>query len=673
MNILKRIAPISLLVIGLTALVVLVLIAGGSRGVGAQTNNAPTGLPVVLLSAESPGVLAASTWRIADADGLPYTGVPSNGIEGYNFNYQWIRVDGGTDVDVGTDSLRYQLADSDFGKQFKVRVTFTDRASNDESLISVPFGPVLKPPPLASPATLVGNTGQSPTATRTITSDYAMNFRLGRHGQGYDIRSVAIDLAAAPSSLSVSLWTGGPHGGPNAGTRKAKLFDFESPPSFQAGLNQFTAPAGVHALQNVRYWIVLSDFGGSLSITETSSDAEDAGSEPGASLANEAGGGSSVLRLAVQGSRRTSGTLAANFAQPASGSQEIISLGDKVGFGIDLGAADLYLVRGMAIGMDDTTSSGSGFDNPFSFRSDNLSGAEHFDLYKTRNVNGLSVWTAPQGATVAGGGTYLFDWDDLSRDKGNGVDRVGAILTRLYAVEDDFDGKSDRPPAPGVSLAKGGFLTTIDNDHKTAVMAVYGEPLNAPGAEPGAGQQRLRLRGRHQQGGGPGLQHRLRGGRLPADGHRGQRRGLGRPGSRRCGGGVGGGARQLGGQAGGQALRPAQSHRLRGGGQLLRGAPGHGAGAGHRLRAGLDPQRRQRAPAAADPERQRGFRQPGNVLDRGLLLPGRRRGQPDRGRQLQRGGDRGVRQPEQQARHRPAGGLPLGRRRRPAGGRHLRH
>ncbi len=472
----RRLSAYLLLFTRLAVFALLPLIPGA---VQAQTNNAPTGLPVVMVSAESPGVLAASTWRIADADGLPYTGVPSTGIDHYNFNYQWIRVDDGTDVNVGTNSLRYQLADAEFGKRFKVRVTFTDRANNDELLTSVPLGPVFKPPPLASTSTLVGNTGQTPTATRTITGDYAMNFRLGSHGQGYDIRSVAIDLAAAPSSLSVSLWTGGPHGGPNEGTRRAKLYDFENPPSFQAGLNQFTAPAGVHALQNVNYWIVLSGFGGSLSITETSSDAEDAGNEPGASLANEADGGSSVVRLAVQGARRTSGTLAANFAQPTLGGQEIISLGDKVAFGIDLGAADLYLVRGMAIGMDDTTPPGSGFDNPFSFRSNNLDGAEHFDLYKTRNVNGLSVWTAPQGATVAGGGTYLFDWDDLSRDKGDGVDRVGAILTRLYGVVDASDGKSDFPPTPGVSLAKGKFLTTIDNDHNTAVMAVYGEPLNA--------------------------------------------------------------------------------------------------------------------------------------------------------------------------------------------------
>ena len=447
---------------------------------GREAPNQPaTGRPVVLVSAEGPGILAADTWRIADADGLPYTGEPSSGIEGYVFTYQWIRVDGGTDINVGTDSPRYQLVDADFGKKVKVRVSFTDQGNSAEVVTSVPFGPVVRPAPLPSPATLVGNTGQSPSATKTITGDYAVGFRLGTHGQGYEISSVSIDLAAAPSSLSVSLWTGGPHGGPNAETRKAKLFEFENPPSFRVGLNEFTAPAGVHALQNVHYWIVLSGFGSTLSINETTSDAEDTGGEPGATLSNSADGGSSVLRLAIEGSKRTRGILAANFAQPAEGNQEIISVGDKVGFGIDVGPADLYLVRGVAIGMDDTTSAGSGFDNPFSFRSDSLSGAKHFDLFKTRNVNGLSVWTAPQGATVAGNKTYVFDWDDVNNKKQDDVDRIGAILTRLYAVEEAADGKSDSPSAPGVTLAKGGFLTTIDNDHFTALMAVYGEPLYA--------------------------------------------------------------------------------------------------------------------------------------------------------------------------------------------------
>ena len=486
------------------------------RGHEAQ-NQAATGLPVVLVSAEGPGILAADTWRIADADGLPYTdnkgsvdppgsGGPDNGEFVFDFSYQWIRVDAdtGTDTNIGTDSPRYQLVDADFGKKIKVRVSFTDRFNSPEAVTSVPFGPVVRPAPLPSPSTLVGNTGQSPSDVATIRQLYAMGFRLGNHGQGYEISSVSIDLAAAPADLKVSLWTGGPPGGSYAGTRTAKLFEFENPASFQAGLNEFTAPAGVHAHQNVNYWIVLSDFGSSLSINETSSDAEDAGGEPGAVICNFSGneyvvnegdvnemqvscndnpGDSSVLRLAVKGSPRTSGILAANFAQSGGGgtTQEIISVGDKVGFGIDLGAADRYLVRGLTLNGDDTTSNDGGFDNPFYFRSDSLSGDRHFNLFQTRNVNGLPVWTAPQGAAVAGRKTYVFHWS-FSDDRKNGsdtIDRIGAVLHRVQAVADDADGRSDAPTAPGVSLRPGRDVSGIDNEHNTAYMAVHGEPLYA--------------------------------------------------------------------------------------------------------------------------------------------------------------------------------------------------
>ena len=480
----RRLAPLPLLLIALAALAVFVLIPGD---VVAQANNDATGRPVVLVSAEGPGILAADTWDIRDADGLPYglapshasVGGPDDGQFTFEFSYQWIRVDDGTDTNIGTDSPRYQLVDADFGKKIKVQVSFTDQEDNDESVTSVPFGPIVRPAPLQSPSTLVGNTGQSPTATATITGDYAMRFKLGTHGQGYEISSVSIDLAAAPSSLSVSLWTGGPPGGSDAGTRRAKLFEFENPASFQAGLNEFTAPAGVFAYQNLDHWIVLSGFGSSLSITETTSDDEDAG-ETGATLADDAGGDSGVLRLAVNGSRRTTGILAANFTYPG-GNQEIISVGDDVGWGIDVGAADRYLIRGLTLSADDTTPRDGGFDNPFSFRSDSLSGTKHFNLFQTRDVNGLPVWTAPQGATVAGSNTYVFHWDfNVGRENGDDtITRIGAVLTRALEVHSDNDGKSDNPPAPGVSLHVGESISGTDQAGPTAFMAVHGVPLHA--------------------------------------------------------------------------------------------------------------------------------------------------------------------------------------------------
>ena len=147
--------------------------------------------------------------------------------------------------------------------------------------------------------TLVSNTGQSPSATADITQQYSMGFRLGDHGQGYEISSVSIDLAAAPSDLTVSLWIGGPTGTGVQGesSTQRELVEFSNPASFKAGLNKFRAPAGTFAYPKVNYFIVLSDFGSELSIKETTSDDEDAGGEPGAILFNDA----SVRALGLTG------------------------------------------------------------------------------------------------------------------------------------------------------------------------------------------------------------------------------------------------------------------------------------------------------------------------------------------------------------------------------------
>ena len=195
--------------------------------------------------------------------------------------------------------------DADIGKLTKVEVSFTDRKDNPEAMTSLPFGPVVRDAPLPSPTTLVSNTGQTGSATAVIEKQYAQEFMLGDHGQGYELSSVSIDLAAVPTDLAVSLWIGD-HSVTDSAPR-IKLFNFENPASFQVGLNRFTAPAGVLAYQSVRYYIVLSDFGASLSINETTSNNEDAGGEPGAELANSAGGDTNVLRLAVKGSRRDGG------------------------------------------------------------------------------------------------------------------------------------------------------------------------------------------------------------------------------------------------------------------------------------------------------------------------------------------------------------------------------
>ena len=502
----RRLAPLPLLLIALAVLAALLLVPWV---VHAQTpvNQDATGRPVVLASAEGAGILFADTEGIADGNGLPITSTGS--FSTFAWSYQWIRVDGGTQTNVGANSASYQPVEADVGNLIKVRVSFRDGNNYSEAVTSLPFGPIAElTRTSATPSTLVSNTGQSASANADITQRYAVGFRLGDHGQGYEISSVSIELAAVPSSLTVSLWSGGVEGGLQANTA-SKLFEFADPSSFAVGLNEFTAPAGAFAYQNVNYFIVLSGFGATLSIKETTSDDEDTGGETGAVIYNSAavralsdtgtwgasGSRASVLRLAVEGSKRASGIVASNYAQPRIDDmgtddtsddtrphQEIISLGDEIGFGFKLGAVDRYLIRGVSINMDDSTPTGSGFTNPWDLRSGSRTGAVQFSLTNTRNAPGLPVWTAPQGATVAGGCTtslgvetckeYVFDQPVGPDDGDENTRRRDAVLERVAGAASDG---VDSPAAPGVSFTGGKGDVAIADPY----MAILGEPLKA--------------------------------------------------------------------------------------------------------------------------------------------------------------------------------------------------
>ena len=482
----RRLAPkLLLLLIGLAALLALLPI---SSSVQAQTppNQPATGRPVVLASAQGAGILFADTEAIADGNGLPIDTTNSYVI--FNWTYQWIRVDGMTETNVGADSASYQPVEADVGKLIKVEVSFTDGDTHSETVTSLPFGPITAPASTLSPSTLVSNTGQSPSATANIDKRYAQGFRLGDHGQGYEISSVSIDLAAAPSSLTVSLWSGGVPGAlqPNSAY---KLFDFANPSSFAVGLNEFTAPAGAFAYQNVNYFIVLSGFGSSLSINETTSDNEDAGGETGAVIYDDAAvralsdtgywvisdDRAGVLRMAVEGSRRTSGILASTYAQPvreAGVDQEIISLGDEISYGIELGAADRYLIRGVSWNMDDANPNGSGFTNPYDLRSGSRTGDRQFSLVNSRKAPGLPVWTAPQGSTVTGSRKYVLDQPVGSDSGDEKTRRRDAVLSRVGgAASNDVDD----PAAAGVRITGGIGDVALDNP----LMALLGDPLYA--------------------------------------------------------------------------------------------------------------------------------------------------------------------------------------------------
>ena len=90
-------------------------------------NTAATGAPTITGTAQVGKTLTAVTTGITDADGLTSP----------TYTYQWIRVDGTDEEDIsGENSSTYTLVDADLGKTIKVKVSFTDDASNAETLTS---------------------------------------------------------------------------------------------------------------------------------------------------------------------------------------------------------------------------------------------------------------------------------------------------------------------------------------------------------------------------------------------------------------------------------------------------------------------------------------------------------------------------------------------------------
>ena len=92
-----------------------------------RTNRPATGTVSISGAGRVGQMLAASVSEVADDDGLPGT---------VSYAYQWVRVDGTTETDVGTDSAQYMPVAADAGKRIKVQASFTDSVGFDETLES---------------------------------------------------------------------------------------------------------------------------------------------------------------------------------------------------------------------------------------------------------------------------------------------------------------------------------------------------------------------------------------------------------------------------------------------------------------------------------------------------------------------------------------------------------
>ena len=109
------------------------LTSAGTAAVEARPNSPATGQPTISGTAQVGETLTASTSGIADADGL----------DNASFAYQWMADD--SNIAGATDST-YTLTPDDLGKTIKVKVSFTDDRSNQETLTSAATSAVAAAP-----------------------------------------------------------------------------------------------------------------------------------------------------------------------------------------------------------------------------------------------------------------------------------------------------------------------------------------------------------------------------------------------------------------------------------------------------------------------------------------------------------------------------------------------
>ena len=149
-------------------------------------NTAAMGAPTITGTAQVGKTLTAVTTGITDADGLTSP----------TYTYQWIRVDGTDEEDIsGENSSTYTLVDADLGKTIKVKVTFTDDASNSETLTS------------AATVTVAADTTPPEVVSVTVAStgsDVYLVFDEGLDGTaGAALPSSAFSLTVAGQAVTI--------------------------------------------------------------------------------------------------------------------------------------------------------------------------------------------------------------------------------------------------------------------------------------------------------------------------------------------------------------------------------------------------------------------------------------------------------------------------------------
>ena len=234
--------------------------------VSAAANNAAMGEPTISGTARVGRTLTASTTGITDADGLTSP----------TYTYQWIRANG-TDADIASaNSSTYTLVGADLGKTIKVKVSFTDDASNTETLTSAAYP---SSGTVQANNVLVSNVGQTQATVFSLaTFDLAQSFRTGANATGYTLTSIELRLDSTNSTNTpaVKLYSGSANGTLKATFTGPAMLDASSVKNYA-----FTPSSAVILPRLTTYWVVAE---GATDWTYTLSTGEDGTSAMGWSI-----------------------------------------------------------------------------------------------------------------------------------------------------------------------------------------------------------------------------------------------------------------------------------------------------------------------------------------------------------------------------------------------------
>ena len=225
--------------------------------VAAASNTAATGQPAITGTAQVGQLLTAVTTAIMDA----------NGLNNVSYTYQWIRVaTDTTETNIGAATAStYTLVIDDLGTTIKVKVSFTDDASNAETRTSVATAAVTAAP-AQSEVTLVGNAGQ-PTGERHTASfqgavDHAQQFATGSNALGYTLTKVEFLSNDAQGHTFSAQFCEANNTGGDAVPDPMNCQTLNTTSSFaQGSVVVFTPPSGmtITLAASTRYVVVLSE------------------------------------------------------------------------------------------------------------------------------------------------------------------------------------------------------------------------------------------------------------------------------------------------------------------------------------------------------------------------------------------------------------------------------